>query len=248
MSENEKPVIDIVLTVWNRPEMTKRCIDYISARTFNHRLIVVDNGSDNLTREILSTYRDFGVIHDLVLLGENRGLEPAKNIGLSLVRSDLFVSADNDCLVREGWLEDLADLINRYPEYAAIACRTQVMIGTGNIFDGHEDKDILEFGHPGGSFRIMRTAPVKEAGGWRDNVLLRGQEERYICGKLHERGYKTGFAVKVRCFHLFGQGKHDWGYTGMKPEEHGHSEIAHPALDNPDDEECIDNWLGVSND
>jgi hypothetical protein len=76
----------------------------------------------------------------LIELDENIGLEPAKNIGLQNVESDLFVSTDNDCIPmppdKEGdWLSKLVKLMDDNPEFAAISCRTQVMIGSGNIFD-----------------------------------------------------------------------------------------------------------------
>jgi GT2 family glycosyltransferase len=137
------------------------------------------------------------------------------------------------------WLSQLVELMDNNPDYGAISCRTQVMIGTGNIFEGHEEEDLLEFPHPGGSLRIMRTDLVKKIGGWRKDVGGRGSEEKYICGKIHEAGFKTGFAVKVKCYHLFGDS--NWGYEDMKPEEHGHTPIYHPAL-NGDDQEELKNY------
>jgi len=59
--------------------------------------------------------------------------------------------------------------------------------------------------------------------------LGRGSEEKYIGEKIRAAGYKTGFATNIRCYHLFGDDG-NWGYGDLKPEEHGHTPIWHPAL------------------
>ena len=231
---NEKEPVDIVMVSWKREDFTKRVLEAIKNNTIHpFRLTLVNNESTGWMSPIIT---------NSVNLKENWGLEPAKNIGMSFVKSKYFISTDNDCLPMKpnekgDWLSQLVELMDKNPEYGAISCRTQVMIGTGNIFEGHEDEDLLEFPHPGGSLRIMRTDLVKKIGGWRNDVGGRGTEEKYISGKIHEAGFRTGFAVKVKCYHLFGEGNHDWGYTGMKPEEHYHNDVSHPVLDNPDNAE-----------
>lgn len=239
-------MIDIHLVSWNRPKMTDLMIRTIHRNTKpeNFRLVVLDNGSDDETVEMLKTHHDNGHIDELVLWDVNRGLEPARTeLLMHHTNSEYFVCADNDCLPQpissEGdWLMRLVDLMQRHEDYAAIACRYPVMVGTGNIYDGHEDEEIVEFPHPGGSLRIMPTEAVRRTGGWRTDVGSRGTEERYICGKLHELGYKTGFAVKVRTLHLFGTKDTDnWGYDkNLKPEDTGHSSgVWHPIFDRGDD-------------
>jgi GT2 family glycosyltransferase len=242
--------IDIVMVTWNRPEITERSIRAIAKNTTTpSRLIVVDNGSSNPMRVRLRELQEQGFIHQLVELEENVGLEPAKNHGMQFVESELFVSTDNDILPMEpdtlgDWLSKLVTLMEQNPGYGAIASRTQVMIGTGNIFFGHEDDGIIEFPHPGGSLRIMRTDAVRRVGGWRQDVTSRGAEERYICGKLREVGYLTGFAVKVKCYHMFGADA-NWGYGDVHPTDHGHNPIWHPAIVNGDNEERITEWLSA---
>jgi GT2 family glycosyltransferase len=242
---NNEP-IDIVLIGWKRENFTARSIDAIAKNT-THPIKLTLILNEGISGEEVPAKTGITSFSNIVILSDNWGLEPAKNIGMSFVKSKYFISTDNDCLPMKpnekgDWLTQLVELMDSHPEYGAISCRTQVMIGTGNIFDGHEDEDLLEFPHPGGSLRIMRTDLVKKIGGWRNDMRGRGSEEKYICEKIHQAGYKTGFAVKVKCYHLFGDGKHDWGYFGMKPEEHFHNDVAHPALDNPDDVEELKNY------
>lgn len=240
--------ISIVMVTWNRQEITEEAIRAIAKNTITpSRLIVIDNDSDNPMKVRLRELQEQGFIHRLVELHENKGLEPAKNIGMQYVESDLFISTDNDCLPmkvdKDGdWLSKLVNLMSQYPEYGAISCRTQVMVGSGNIYDGHEDEDVVEFPWPGGSLRIMRTNLINEIGGWRNEVPSRGQEERYIGEKIREFGYTTGFATKVKCYHMFGKDG-NWGYGHVQPSEHGHSPVSHPAIQNGDDDEEIKEYI-----
>lgn len=246
---------DLHLVSWNRPKMTELVIKSIHRNTKrdNFRLVVLDNGSSAETVKMLLTLHENGYIDELILLAENKGLEKARQLLLENVGTEYFVCIDNDCLPppidkfgNKDWLEGLTELIQKYEDFAAISMRTPFMIGTGEIFaDADEVGDeILEFGHPGGSYRIMSTRAVKEVGGWFRSSPGRGSEETYICGQLHEAGYRTAFAVKIKCLHLFGTRDDNptdrWGYDkDMKPEDSGHRDIDHPALRNGDNYEDV---------
>jgi len=221
-------MIDLHLVTWMRPKMTELVIRTIERNTKSgtYNLMIWDNTPDNI------------------------GLEAARQILLEQTTTEYFVCIDNDCLPPEGWLPAQFDLMEKYENYAAISQRTQVMIGTGNIFE-QTDKirfPITDFPHPGGSFRMMRTDAVRKVGGWDRNTPGRGAEERYICGKLREAGYGTAFATNIRCLHLFGDRnttKERWGYDEMmKPEDSGHSDIWHPALENGDNFEDVAAFAG----
>jgi glycosyltransferase involved in cell wall biosynthesis len=240
---------EIHLVSWNRHKMTNLVIRAINRNTFGpYRLIVLDNGSDQKTVRMLRRLQDQELIDELHLMPNNMGLEAARQYLFQSTKSEYFVDVDNDCLPPRGWLGDLERLMNESPNYAAIASRTQVMIGTGNIFE-NETEPITEFPHPGGSFRIMRTAAVKMVDGWDRFSPGRGSEERYICGKLRDNGWKTGFATGVKCLHLFGtRGDNPtdrWGYdSSLSPEDTGHSDISHPALTNGDDPVEVEKYVG----
>lgn len=245
--------IDIHFISWQRPKITELAIRTIARNTKsgNYRLVVFDNGSDTAQQKMLSDLHNNGLIDELILNPVNIGLERARTRLLKeATRGEYFICADNDCLpppTYEGrdWIERLVDLMERYEDYAAISCRTQVMIGSGNIFED-ETLDITEFPHPGGSLRIMRSDLVELVGGWREYANGRGAEERYICGELRELGFKTGFATHIHTLHLFGLKDTDrWGYDKeWTPEKTGHSDISHPALENGDDFEEVERYSG----
>lgn len=243
--------VDIHFVSWERPRITELAIRTIARNTksANYRLVVLDNGSSEEQQEMLRRLHDNGLIDELILWDKNYGLESARNYLLQGTTTPYMICADNDCLPlpmyeNVDWIDLMVDLMDRYEEYAAISCRTQVMVGSGNIFED-ENKEITDFPHPGGSLRIMRTELVKAVGGW-EGKPGRGTEERYICGKLHEAGFKTGFATHITTLHLFGLKDTDrWGYPSeWKPEETGHSDIFHPALENGDDLDEVEKYAG----
>lgn len=246
--------IELHLVSWNRPKMTELVIRTIHRNTKrqNFRLVVLDNASDPETVQMLQNMADNGLIDEFIPIKTNLGLEAARQLLLKeAAKGRYFVCVDNDCLpppMDNGydWLEKLVELMEHNEDYAAIALRTQVMIGTGDPFVGHERQKLLPFPHPGGSYRLMRTGDVLAVGGWDRAAVGRGQEERYICGKLRAEGWKTAFAVQIKCLHLFGTADTDrWGYDkDLKPEDTGHSDISHPALDQGDDKEEVLKYAG----
>ena len=242
---------DLHLVSWNRPDMTKLVIKTIHRNTIrdDYRLTVLDNGSDKSMQQMLVQLHENGYIDRLILCSDNAGLEWARQeLFLKETYGDFFVDIDNDCLPPPEWLPRQLDLMAQYEDYAAISQRTQVMIGTGNIFETSDQvgMNITAFPHPGGSFRMMRTSAVNEVGGWDRESIGRGSEERYIGGKLQQAGYGTAFATFIQCLHLFGLDDTDrWGYPKeWEPSATGHSDIWHPALENRDDFEEVKKYAG----
>lgn len=258
LRESSAMKIDLHLVSWNRFPMTELVIKTIHRNTNpnNFRLVLLDNGSEGDTPLKLAELHDNGLIDEYIPLKTNLGLEAARNFLLkNCTLSPYFICVDNDCLPppisEDGydWVERLLNLINAYEDYAAIACRTQVMIGTGNIFeeaDEHGD-DLVDFPHPGGSLRIMNTQAVLEVRGWDRELPGRGSEERYICDKLHHAGYKTAFAARIPTLHLFGPPTTDpWGYPkAWVPEASGHNPgVWHPVFASGDDFTQVENFSG----
>jgi GT2 family glycosyltransferase len=217
-------------------------------------LTVLDNGSDKKTKKMLNEMHEQGLIPTFIDMAENTGLEYAREyLRQHHTHGEYFVDIDNDCLPQSiqqstgiDWLELLKDLMDNYENYGAISCRTQVMIGTGNIFED-ESKPITDFPHPGGSLRIMRTKAVEEVGGWNRESYGRGAEERFIGGKLNDAGYKTGFSTHVKTLHLFGLKNTDnWGYDKkLKPQDTGHSpDVWHPIFGSGDDYDEVVKFVG----
>ena len=232
-------MIDIAVLSCNRRRITELCIREIKSRTITpHRLIVMDNGSEDGTAEMLLELYSDGLIDRLALLEENAGVHFGFNQLLAVVKSEpYYICTDADlipCSPIDGkdWLSRLIELADANPDFGAIACKPHVFIGGVPGWD--ESKEPVEVPWAGAALRLMKTSVVREVGGW-ENIkrASRNHEERWISARLKEAGYKVGYAAKIPCIHLWGDeslGEDPWGYPiEMKPEDHGHREIWPPA-------------------
>ena len=80
------------------------------------KLVIVDNGSDDNTQEII---RDFSHSLPITLLFEQRrGKNIALNTGLPHIEGDLTVITDDDVLPHTNWLKELRLAADSHPSYS----------------------------------------------------------------------------------------------------------------------------------
>lgn len=210
-----KPIPIIVVT-YLREETTLNTLRLLKRHTSTpHRIILVDNGSsciwDKAHPELIYKY---------YAMSENVGLERARNIGMNHIDKDdeFVIHMDNDIFVpdlKPDWIQQLLSLMEKYPQYAAIALRPQVLVGVGPIFKTEDE--VVENNVVGGVGRLMRVSAIKQVGGWDEAIRNegRGTEEWDICGKLRNAGWKVGYARNLWAYHQFIDS--NWGYPeGMK--------------------------------
>ena len=226
--------IDIFVCAYHRPMFTEQTLTYLIERTkYPYRLFLINNvGNDDIAKvyekEIFMT----------INMSRNAGVTAAWQIAQSLAESEYFITSDNDIYVPDtteleqdaepysrDWLTRMVQLMNERPNYGAISLHTHTLIGDAS-FDPTDPEDVKEVPWCGAVMRIMRTYAVRVVGGWANESepLIRGDrghEERTVCGRLNNAGYKTGRTTRIRAFHPF---THNWGYPKeITPEEQGHN-------------------------
>lgn len=234
-------MIDILMTTYFRKDFTKKVIDHIIERTkIPFQFIIVDNGSQDGTREMLEDYQKLypSLFKKVVYLNSNMGLQAAKNIGMDFVESKYFVNTDNDCLcpqLEPDWLAQMIRLMDENPEYAAISMRPQILVGVGPIFVGA--REVVENNVAGGSFRLMKADLVRQVGQWKDSFENRN-EEWHICNALRAAGYKVGYARDIFCYHMFGPNE-NWGYQEGVDHYHNPASKVHARDEEYDPITCV---------
>ena len=118
------------------------------------------------------------------------------------------------------WLATEIEMMDKYPEYGAMAMHPQLLVGAAINMEG--DNEIAENNHVGATFLIMRTDLMKEVG-WRTNFTNR-VADHYFGGKFIAKGFKSGWIKKLWCYHFFHK---DWGYE--KGEDHYHRDLWPPS-------------------
>jgi len=93
------PLVSVIIPTYNRAHLLPRAIHSVFAQTFgSYELIVVDDGSEDNTSDVLSSFK--GGIR--TLFQPSRGVSAARNLGIRHSQGNLVAFLDSD----DEWLPD----------------------------------------------------------------------------------------------------------------------------------------------
>jgi glycosyltransferase involved in cell wall biosynthesis len=190
------PKITVVVACQNGGRTLQPCLD--SLRHLNYpayEVIVVDDGSTDITPQVASLYKDFRTITQT-----HQGLSVARNAGIFAATGEVVAFTDADCRADEDWLYYLAgDLVKGSfvgmgghnflpPEDAAVAAAVMVSPG-GPAHVMLTDRQAEHI--PGCNMAFYKWA-LAEIGGF-DPIFHRAGDDVDVCWRLQQRGYRIGF-------------------------------------------------------
>jgi len=99
--------IDVIIRTKNSARLLKECLKSICAEIPVRRIIIVDAGSTDQTKEIVSTYDniEFHVRPDL-------NLGQATQFGFSKAQTEWVAVIDSDIVLRKGWFNDMKEYMD----------------------------------------------------------------------------------------------------------------------------------------
>lgn len=98
------PFFSVIIPTYNRTNIIERAINSVLEQTYsNFEIIVVDDGSTDNTKNIVSAVNDSRVKY---VYQNNKGVCAARNHGTSIALGTYFVFLDSDDYVENSWLED----------------------------------------------------------------------------------------------------------------------------------------------
>jgi glycosyltransferase involved in cell wall biosynthesis len=104
--------INIIIPTYNRASLLKRAIDSVLEQTRSEfELIVVDDGSNDNTQELLKSYGS----HITVLTQEHRGVSATRNLGIAHSTNDWIAFLDSDDEWKPHKLEHQLSYIQEHP-------------------------------------------------------------------------------------------------------------------------------------
>lgn len=109
---NEAIKISIITPVYNTyKQYLLECFDSLLNVDYDkHEIIVVDDGSNQETKNILEEYKDrFNIVHQ-----ENGGIIAARKKGLSLAKGEYILYIDSDDIIDVNALKVLDEIIDKY--------------------------------------------------------------------------------------------------------------------------------------
>lgn len=104
-------MISVIIPTYNAESTIERCLDSLFSQKYDgdFEVIVVNDGSTDRTKEIVSKYKKIKLINI-----KNSGPAKARNIGLKSSKGELLLFIDSDCKAEENWMGTLAKSLKKY--------------------------------------------------------------------------------------------------------------------------------------
>jgi glycosyltransferase involved in cell wall biosynthesis len=116
---NASPLVSIVVATYNQDAFLSEAIDSLLKQDFRadgFEVIIVDDGSNDRTPEILRRYSG-----DVIAITQtHQGLVPACNAGLASARGRFFARVDSDDFVASSWLRRTVEALENAPEACCV--------------------------------------------------------------------------------------------------------------------------------
>lgn len=178
MSENNTPLVTVLLPAYNAGPYLREAVDSVLAQTFkDFELLVINDGSTDNTAEILASYDDPRMV---VVHQQNMGLIKTLNKGLGLAKGKWIARFDADDVCYPERLQLQVDFLQQHPDYVLISSEADYMDEHGNYiftyyFRNYEDDDIKAYNfymcpviHSAATF--LKQAVI-DAGGYDDHAI-----------------------------------------------------------------------------
>jgi GT2 family glycosyltransferase len=216
----EKPVVTIVIPVFNNWQITENCLRSLSRQRFSVgvQILVVDDGSSDQTPTRLAEIPGITVVTQ----PKNAGYMYAIRAGVSAASSEFVLLLNNDVVVCDNWLEPL---LARAQDPTIGAVGSMLLFPNGSLQEAgalmFSDATGANFGkgddprrpwyqtphqvdYCSGASLLVRKKAWDEVGGFDVNFAPAYYEETDFCFALRDLGYAVWFEPASRLFHLEG--------------------------------------------
>src|SRR3954470_7682459 len=209
-------LVSIVIPTFGNLDLTVGCLDAIRrTKTETEReVIVVDNGSNDGTREWLARQPDVQAI----LNEENRGFAKACNQGAGAASGAAVLFLNNDTIPHDGWLEALAAPLAA-PQVGVVGAKLLYADGTiqhAGVVVGERDGDPYPFHvyicQPADAPHVSHRRELQMVTGpcllsrpelaRFDEAYVNGHEDLHLCLEARERGFRVVYEPACVVTHL----------------------------------------------
>jgi glycosyltransferase involved in cell wall biosynthesis len=176
------PRVSVILPAYNAARVVRRAIDSVLAQTVgDFELIVVDDGSEDATREVVLAVDDPRVRY---VRRPHAGLPATLNAGLAEARAPVVAVQDADDWSEPRRLERSLEVLQQRPEVAVVGSRMPEVDG-----DGRELTSRAPFAAGDAHHTLMRFNPISNpSSAYRRDVIvaLGGYDTRYSCAPEYD--------------------------------------------------------------
>jgi GT2 family glycosyltransferase len=212
----------VIVVCWNAADVLGRCLDHLFAQDYvNREIIVVDDGSDDETLEVVRQASTRGEL-TLVRSRGNRGCPSARNLGLRHAGGEIVAFIDADGFATPEWLGEVVEAFGDDLQIGGVASTVffdhnpLVINGAGGIVnrqgwaadlsmnESYEEARIaLEALYPMGCGMALRREALERVGPFDDRMLNYYDDVDYGT-RLWRAGYRVKVAPDAWIDHGFG--------------------------------------------
>lgn len=195
-----KGKISIVITCYNDEAFIEKAIQSAIDQTYrNTEIIVVDDGSNSQTKQVLNIWENKV---DLLITQENKGVSVARNIGITAAKGEYILVLDGDDYFEPSFCERAFRIFKEKSEVKLVTCYARWFRNEKDfqIFkpNGGELKDYLIRSCAIGN-SLFRKKDWLSCGGY-DEKMNRGWEDWEFFIRLHGEGGIT-YVIPEVLFH-----------------------------------------------
>jgi GT2 family glycosyltransferase len=228
--QDSKLTLDIVICVYNAVEETLDCLESIQRHTtIPHTVTIIDDKSNDLTRERLRQYASGKPWVRLLENRVNRGYTRSANIGLSSSLAEWVVLLNSDTIVTPGWAEGMFEVVKARPNVALVGPLSNAaswqsvpelhdvkggwsvnpipeglsVVDMAQLVANLSSKEFPEVNLLNGFCTLMRRDVVEQVG-YFDEVAfpMAYGEENDLCLRIKKAGYSLALADHVYVYHV----------------------------------------------
>ncbi|SMP67506.1 glycosyltransferase family 2 protein [Anoxynatronum buryatiense] len=120
-----KPLVSVVIPVYNGEKYVAKAIKSVLNQTYTHlELIIIDDGSQDRTSDIVSSIKDKRIKY---YYQKNGGEASARNLGLRMSNSELIAFLDADDLYRQDKLERQVQALRENADCGFTYCSVDII-------------------------------------------------------------------------------------------------------------------------
>jgi GT2 family glycosyltransferase/SAM-dependent methyltransferase len=214
------PECSIIIPVFNRASVTRACVNHLLTHrpdTTDAEIIVVDDGSRDLTPRMLASYGDR---IQVVTHQANAGFATTCNDGAMVASGEYLVLLNNDTIPQRGWLDALIAYAKAHPKAGIVGSKllfpNDTIQHAGVAFAANGFPLHLYYGFPAdhpavnkarrhkavtGACLLIKRALFEHLGGL-DPMFHNVYEDVDLCLRAGECGYEVHYCPASVLYHL----------------------------------------------
>ncbi len=220
----EAKQVSIIIPVFNKLELTHRCLKSIINNTAypNYEVIFVDNGSTDDTRIYLQKIKVPNV--RAVFNEENLGYVGGCNSGAAVASGDYLLFLNNDTEVQRGWLTHLVKLAETHSDAGIVGAKLiypdgklqeagGIIFSDGNGWNygrGQDPNDprfnfVRKVDYVSGAALLIKRSLWDRIGGFDERYAPAYYEDTDLCFSARREGYQVYYQPASVVIHYEGQ-------------------------------------------